>query len=186
MTGHRKDCVLATIAIACAVCGCERTSLEVTGRTGGGAKAPTASVATATEPDPLPRLPDPIAPKTTVRRDPTNDDRKGSTENEPTEFVREKARAGVIDKEKYDPGIVTTPISAHFSLSQQMIFDFQIPKALELFEQLRNRKPNSHQEFMREIIQKGNIRLPTLPPYYRYIYDPEEGDFFIEHPADSN
>ena len=106
--------------------------------------------------------------------------------NAPTEFVRVKARAGVLDSANYDPGIVTTPISANFSMKQQMIFDFQIPKALELFEQLRNRRPNSHQEFMREIIQKGNVRLPTLPRYYRYIYDPEVGEFFIERPANAD
>lgn len=183
MIGRRS--AIAVLLFAAAACGgCGGTPLEVTRRVGG-SSGPTAAKKSEPEPEPVPRLPDPIAPKQ-VRTDPTDDDRKGSTENGPTEYVREKARAGVLDKENYDAGIITTPISANFSLKQQLIFDFQIPKALELFEQLRNRKPRSHQEFMQEIILKSNIRLPTLPPHYRYIYDPEEGEFFIEHPADSN
>lgn len=169
----------ATILCACVACGCDRPSMEVTARVGSAARQPAPR-----QFEPLPR---PDEAELAAARATTSAEAHTATEpTEPTEFVRVKARAGVLDAENYDAAIVTTPISANSSMKQQMIFDFQIPKALELFEQLRNRKPNSHQEFMREIIQKGNIRLPTLPPYYRYIYDPEAGDFFIERPANAN
>src|SRR6185369_7528988 len=78
----------------------------------------------------------------------------------PIEMVREVARAGVTDKGKYDPGILTTPLTANFSIREQLVFDAAIPKAMQLFEGVSNRKPRSHQEFMSEIIAKNNIKLP--------------------------
>jgi hypothetical protein len=104
----------------------------------------------------------------------------------PVEMVREVARAGVSDKGKYDPGIVTTPLTANFSLQQQMVFDMQIPRAMQIFEGLRNRKPDSHREFMSEIIGKHQIKLPSLPPEHRYVYDPERGQLMVERPKTGN
>jgi hypothetical protein len=104
----------------------------------------------------------------------------------PVEMVREVARAGVSDKGKYDAGIVTTPLTANFSIQQQLIFDAQIPKAMQLFEGINNRKPNSHQEFMSQIIVKSSIRLPSLPPGHRYVYDPELGELMVERPKTGN
>jgi hypothetical protein len=102
--------------------------------------------------------------------------------NGPVQYIREPARAGISDPSKYDKNIATTPLTASFSINQQLIFEASIPKALEIFEGTRNRKPNSHQEFMREIITKSNIRLPPLPPDYRYVYDPERGELMVEYP----
>lgn len=100
----------------------------------------------------------------------------------PVEMVRVPARAGASRKGDYDQLIFTTPLTAYFSIKEQIIFDANIPKAMEIFEGLRNRKPISHQEFMTEIIAKSNIRLPQLPPQHRYIYDPERGELMIERP----
>ena len=100
----------------------------------------------------------------------------------PIQYIREPARAGISDPSKYDKNIATTPLTAAFSINQQLVFEASIPKALEIFEGTRNRKPNSHQEFMREIITKSNIRLPPLPPDYRYVYDPERGELMVEYP----
>ena len=69
-----------------------------------------------------------------------------------------------------------------FRCSEQMIFDSIIPNALKVFEATRNRKPASHQEFMTEIIGQSNIRLPSLPPQHRYIYDVELGELMVERP----
>lgn len=102
--------------------------------------------------------------------------------NGPVQYIREPARAGISDLSKYDKNIATTPLTAAFSINQQLVFEASIPKALEIFEGTRNRKPNSHQEFMREIITKSNIRLPPLPPDYRYVYDPERGELMVEYP----
>lgn len=98
------------------------------------------------------------------------------------EMVRERARPGITDKGKYDPSIIGTPLTANFSLKEQLLFEVAIPKALDLFEQSRNRKVASHQEFMQEIIGKSNLRLPPLPPQHRYIYDPDRGELMIERP----
>ena len=98
------------------------------------------------------------------------------------EMIRIPAKAGAADPEKYDAGIATTPLTAQYSLQQQLLFDTAIPKAIRLYEETRNRKLASHQEFMSEIIAKSNIRLPPLPPQHRYIYDPERGELMIEKP----
>lgn len=96
--------------------------------------------------------------------------------------VRVPAKAGAVDPSRYDANIATSPLTAHFSIQQQLIFDGQIPKAMQIFEGVRNRKPSSHQEFMTEIIGKNGIKLPPLPPQHRYIYDPARGELMIESP----
>jgi hypothetical protein len=45
------------------------------------------------------------------------------------------------------------------------------------------RYPATHDEFMEEIIKKGQIALPTLPTYQKYSYDPKEHKLVIlEYP----
>jgi hypothetical protein len=99
---------------------------------------------------------------------------------------RVPARPGVSDKGKYDAGIFTTPLTANFSMKEQTIFNYTIPKALEIFEGVYNRRPRNHQEFMSEIIAKNNVHLPVLPPQHRYIYDPERGELMVERPKTGN
>jgi len=100
----------------------------------------------------------------------------------PREMIREPARAGVSDRGKYAALIYTTPLTAHFSIQEQIVFDSKIPNAMKVFEGIANRKPGSHQEFMSEIIRKNNIRLPPLPQDCRYVYDPELGELMVERP----
>lgn len=150
-------------------CGCDGTTTRPS-------PAPREAKQTVT-PEPQPPNfappPDPNAPAPTAK----------SVEPPPeVEMVREPARAGVTGKGNYDATIIGTPLTAHFSLKEQIIFDVAIPKALTLFEQTRNRKVRSHQEFMEEIIGKSNIRLPPLPPQYRYVYDPDRGELMVERP----
>jgi hypothetical protein len=84
-----------------------------------------------------------------------------------------------------DPYQLLSPAAAlrtRESVAQQLVFDVQIPKAMQIFEGVRNRKPSSQQEFMTEIIQKNGIRLPPLPPQHRYIYVVDRGELMIESP----
>jgi hypothetical protein len=80
-------------------------------------------------------------------------------------------------------GVLVEPAKAFFRVEQRMVFDVQIPQALQLFAATEGRKPNSHDEFMTKIIAANNIQLPRLPPGQKYIYSPEKGELMVERPA---
>lgn len=150
------------IVVSCCVglCGCEPPP---------GAydpKPPSAAVPLPTE---RPNLPPPAAT------------RPGATPGD-APVVRAPIKA---DRSSLDPYQLLSPASAlrtRQSVEEQLVFEVQIPKAMQIFEGVRNRKPTSHQEFMTEIIQKNGIRLPPLPPQHRYIYDVERGELMVESP----
>jgi hypothetical protein len=99
------------------------------------------------------------------------------------EMVQEKAEVGVGEKgRELGAGLVSTPVKAYFLTKERIVFEIQIPKAMQLFEAEKNRKPQSHDEFMEQIIKFNAIPLPRLPPDSRYIYDPETGELMVEHP----
>lgn len=97
-------------------------------------------------------------------------------------MVQEKAQAGVSGKGNYEPGVVTTPIAAYFQTRERVIFEIQIPHAMQLYEADKGYKPKSQEEFMRDIIQVNQIKLPALPPGHKYVYDPQKGELMVEHP----
>ncbi|WP_347244572.1 hypothetical protein [Thermogutta sp.] len=97
-----------------------------------------------------------------------------------------KADVGVGQKgSSLQPGFLTTPVYVYFRSQEHMAFRIQVPQALQLFEAEHGRKPESHEEFWREIIEKNNIQLPRLPPGHRYVYDPQRGELMVEVPAGS-
>ena len=98
-------------------------------------------------------------------------------------MVREQATSALTAKGKYTVDIVTTPVSAYFTVKDQVVFQFQIPKALEYYELANGRKPRTYEEFHREVIEKNRIQLPELPPTHRYFYDPDTAALLVEHPA---
>ena len=98
-------------------------------------------------------------------------------------MVREQATSALTAKGKYAVDIVLTPVSAYFTVKDQVVFQFQIPKALEYYELANGRKPRTYEEFHREVIEKNRIQLPELPPTHRYFYDPDTAALLVEHPA---
>ena len=91
--------------------------------------------------------------------------------------------AAVDERNPNNPArIITTPISAMFRTEQRIIFDLQIAPAMNLFRATHDRLPNSHEEFMREIIQANNISLPQLPAGQEYVYDPQRGELMVRRP----
>lgn len=100
------------------------------------------------------------------------------------QYVR--ADVGVGQKGRsLQPGFLTTPVQVYFRSQEHVAFRIQVPHALQLFEAEHGRKPESHEEFWREIIEKNGIRLPQLPPGHRYVYDPQQGQLMVEVPAGS-
>jgi len=97
-------------------------------------------------------------------------------------MVREKAQAGVSGKGDYGPGLVTTPIGTYFQAKERIIFEIQIPQAMNLYVAEKGNKPKTQEEFMRDIIQTNRIKLPPLPPGHKYVYDPQKGELMVEHP----
>lgn len=98
-------------------------------------------------------------------------------------MVQEKAQAGVTGKGDYGaPGIVTTPISTYFQAKERIIFEIQIPGAMNLYVAEKGYKPKTQDDFMRDIIQANMIRLPELPAGHKYVYDPQKGELMVEHP----
>ena len=56
---------------------------------------------------------------------------------------------------------------------ERLIFEVQIPHGMKMFEGLEGRPPRSHEEFMKRIIEDGQIELPELEAGKEYIYVPE-------------
>ena len=59
----------------------------------------------------------------------------------------------------------------------------QIQHAVNLYHAMNDRYPANTDEFMREIIQANNIRLPQLPGYQEYAYNPNTNELVVlEYP----
>jgi hypothetical protein len=67
------------------------------------------------------------------------------------------------------------------------IAKMSVKHAIDLYEALNGEKPKTYEEFMDGIIKKGKpdgIRLPMLPYYQEYGYDPDKKELVvIEYPA---
>ena len=70
-----------------------------------------------------------------------------------------------------------------FRTEQRLVFEVEVPKAMQLFKATHDRGPKTHAEFMKEIIQANSIGLPELPPGDKYLYDPKSEELLVEHPA---
>ena len=100
---------------------------------------------------------------------------------------RIKADVGVGAKgrglDKFQGGVLVTPAKAYFTLRERAIFQIQIPQAMQMYQALHGSAPQSHDQFMKEIIQANQIRLPELPAEQRYVYDPQAKELMVERPT---
>ena len=91
-----------------------------------------------------------------------------------SDVVRQQAKPGVGVKGKgYGEGFVATPVKAFFSIRERIAFN-QIIHDMKLFEATHNRYPETHEEFMKEIIEPSHIELPKLRRDQRFVYDPKQ------------
>jgi hypothetical protein len=98
------------------------------------------------------------------------------------DVVREVASSTQTAKGKYEVNVFTQPASAYFTVKDQVVFQVQIPKAMQIYDLTKGRKPTSHEEFMAEIIGRNGIKLPELLPDHKYVYDPKQGELMVEKP----
>ena len=101
---------------------------------------------------------------------------------------RVKAKVGVgskgrdLEDERMVKTIVT-PAIALFRTRERVVFDIQIPKAMQRYEALNGKKPATQEEFFEQIIEQYRIPLPELPKGERYVYDPEKAQLMVERPV---
>lgn len=96
-----------------------------------------------------------------------------------------KAKVGVGKKgEGYGNNVpYLKPAATLWKAKEKIVFDIAIPKAMQLYEALEGRKPKSHDEFMKEIVQKNQIKLPELDAGLEYFYDADQGQLMVRNEA---
>ena len=106
----------------------------------------------------------------------------------PPQTERVKAEVGVgkkgrrLEKEGlFTP--LTVPALAFFRVEQRVVFEIQIPHALNLYRATTGEFPKSEEIFMKEIVQANRIELPELPAGHKYVYDAKTGELMVERPA---
>jgi hypothetical protein len=136
-----------------------------------------AKVATAPTPAPTPVAPTPLAPPAVAPVTPP------VTTPPPTERVAAEVGVGAKGRD-YGGGMITEPARQYWRVQERLTFDVQIKHAMDLYKPLHDDKlPATHDEFMKEIIEANNIKLPKLPPGEKYIYDPAKEELMVERPA---
>ena len=99
---------------------------------------------------------------------------------------RTPAEAGVgrqgrsLDDVEGVGNVVAQPAKSLFAARERLVFEVQIPQALDLFKATNGRGPQTHEEFMSQIVQANQIRLPDLPEGQRYVYDPQQEQLMVE------
>jgi hypothetical protein len=110
---------------------------------------------------------------------------------EKTETVEtESVEAGVgvgkkgrsLDNETGIGKAIAQPAISLFAAKERIVFEIQIPHAVNLFQAIEGRKPKSDEEFMDKIVKANQIKLPELPKGGRYYYDPETEQLMVERP----
>ncbi len=76
-------------------------------------------------------------------------------------------------------GAVVTPAKAYFTVREKVVFQIQIPQAMQFYEAENGFAPKSHEDFMEKIIVANGIKLPELPVDAKYIYNVEEKELKV-------
>ena len=82
---------------------------------------------------------------------------------------------------EYNPAtFVSGPAAAYFRAKEKIVFEIQIPQAVNLYVAQHGRHPRSHEEFMREIVESNRIPLPKLPEGMVYRYHTDTNELWTE------
>ena len=80
--------------------------------------------------------------------------------------------------------IITVPVATYFNVKERLVLQ-QVDHAMNLYKAENDRRPASHEEYMRKIIQENGIRLPPLPEGHEYVYDPGDGLLKVRKPRNT-
>lgn len=116
-------------------------------------------------------------------------DQGGGEPEAPVETERVKAAPGVAKQGRsldgYTSGIqgaMTSSARALFSAKQKIAYEIQVKHQLDLYKALNGQVPQTHEDFMRDIIKAYQVKLPELPSGHRYVFDPEKEELMVERP----
>lgn len=113
------------------------------------------------------------------KREPTSTGIFGRSTNEIGEFDN-SGNAQVSDGQMRP----TNPLNPLGSLNSygpivEKLAKQHIDRCLNLFRATHDRYPNSHQEFMEQVIQANKVELPVLPGGKKYQYDVENHELVV-------
>lgn len=77
--------------------------------------------------------------------------------------------------------MIAQPAITLFAVKQRVVFEIQIPQAVNLYQASEGKFPATHDEFMTKIIKANQINLPELPAGQEYKYHPEDHQLWV-HP----
>jgi len=108
--------------------------------------------------------------------------------------VAQKAGVGVGSKGRSLDGgsennpatIISGPAAAYFRTKEKIVFEIQVPQAMNLYMAEKGRNPRNHEEFMRDIVEFNRIPLPKLPTGMVYRYDSEKAELWVVPESQSN
>lgn len=146
---------------------------------------PSDAVATApTDPPPAePVVPsEPAAPpaNTTAAADAVT---VGTPSNDPNVERKSATRKDIKAGQYAGSGMVVTPIKAYFQTKARTELEIKVPHAMNLYKAEHGHFPKTLEDFMRDIIEFNQVKLPELPAGHRYVYDAKEGQLAVERPA---
>ena len=80
-------------------------------------------------------------------------------------------------------GPVVEPLKSLVATKERLAFDVQLKHAMDLYRATHGRLPQSHDEFMMQIVAFNKIKLPVLPEGHKYLFDPQRGELMVERPV---
>ncbi len=116
------------------------------------------------------------------------DEKQQADQPQAAQLERVEATAGVGKKgqrlnQPHVNRAIAEPARALFAVQQQLEFD-KVKHAVQLYKAMHGRVPETHEQFMKEIVEANYIKLPELPAGHRYVWDPQEEKLMVERPAD--
>ncbi|NQU21896.1 MAG: hypothetical protein HQ567_11490 [Candidatus Nealsonbacteria bacterium] len=97
---------------------------------------------------------------------PAASDASSTDQSEPV-----KATPGVGKRGRdYGAGPISTPVAAYFTTKERLQF-MQVVQPMQIYRVQHGHFPETHEEFMKEIIEANSLKLPELPAGERYVYD---------------
>ncbi len=76
--------------------------------------------------------------------------------------------------------MISYPAVKFFQAKERIVFEIQIPPAIQRFKAIEGRFPKSTDEFMNRVIKENLIALPELPQGRVYRFDSEKGELFVD------
>jgi len=128
--------------------------------------------------------PPPSGPEGTDQTDEAFTEVPSSHEDAASGYQRQVVSVGADKRGRnYGGGVITEPIRQYFRASQRINL-LNLKRAMDLYKAGNNNKlPDTHEDFMEEIVEANSIELPQLPDGERYVFDTQLGELMVQRPT---